>query len=56
MYIFKIEYVDLTYTTSLRKALMFILLHLNAFTILLLYYYVGLNEKKKESKNYIYPN
>ena len=47
MYIFKTEYYDLTYTTSLRKVFMFLLLHLNALTILLLYYYVALNQKKK---------
>ncbi len=47
MYILKTEYYDLTYILYLRKAFMFLLLHLNALTILLLYYYVALNQKKK---------
>jgi hypothetical protein len=35
--------------TAYRKALMYAGLHLIAFTILLLYYYVALNQRRRES-------
>jgi hypothetical protein len=38
--------------TEFRKALMFVVLHLNAFSILLLYYYVAINQKRKQSSTH----
>jgi hypothetical protein len=35
--------------TEYRRALMFLVLHLNSFSILLLYYYVARNQQRKQS-------
>jgi hypothetical protein len=34
--------------SEVRKALMYLVMHIYSFTILLIYYYVALNQKKKE--------
>ncbi len=35
--------------TEVRKAVMVLILHLNAFSILLLYYYIAINLQKEDS-------
>ena len=43
------EYIDFLYkVVEIRKALMYLIMHLYSFTILLLYYYVALNQQRKE--------
>ena len=42
--------ITLIYFTGYRKIIMYLVQHFKAFSILLVYYYVGLNSQRKSSK------